>query len=119
MSIAAKFNGFDRKKLLWPHEVCPDVFGDVVKDNPDFAEALAHLMFNLLEPIVKRPGEIEKLCNTLKDGIEWVYPYTGAHRAAFKAYLMKLERMMAVEDNPEDLMKQAMERATRRKRREG
>jgi hypothetical protein len=71
-------------------------------------------MFNPLEPIVRRSGEIEKLCNNLKDGIEWVYPYTGAHRAAFNAYLMKPERMMAVEDNPEDLMNQAIERATRR-----
>jgi len=61
MSIAAKFNGFDRKKLLWPHQVWPDVFGDVVRDNPEFAEALAHLMFNMQEPVVKRPGDIEKL----------------------------------------------------------
>src|SRR5262245_32698080 len=100
MSIAEKFNGFDRKKLLWPRDVWPDVFGDVVKDDPEFADGLAHLMFNLLEPVIKgrsrgpgvraRGSEIEKLCNTLKDGIEWVYPYTGAHRAAFKAYLLKL-----------------------------
>jgi len=113
MSIAAKFSGFDRKKLLWPHQVWPDVFEDVVKDNPEFAEALAHLRFNMLEPVIKRPGDIEKLCNTLKDGIEWVYPYTGAHKAAFKAYLLKLERMMAIEDNPEHLMNQAIARATR------
>jgi len=117
MSIAAKFNRFDRKKLLWPHEVWPDVFGDAVKDNPEFADALAHLMFNLLEPMVKRPGDIEKVCNTLKECIEWVYPYTRAHKAAFKAYLMKLERMMEVEDNPEDLMNQAIARATRPKSR--
>lgn len=113
MSIAAKFSGFNRKRLLGPHEVWPDVFEDVVKDNPEFAEALAHLMFNMLEPVIKRPGDIEKLCNTLKDGIEWIYPCTGAPRAAFKAYLLKLERMMAIEDNPEDLMNQAIARATR------
>jgi hypothetical protein len=32
MSVASTFNEFDRRKLLWPHEVWPDVFEDSLRD---------------------------------------------------------------------------------------
>jgi hypothetical protein len=111
MSIASNFNALDRRRLLWPHDVWPDVFKDALSDNPELASALAHLIFNMLEAAAKGEKEIEKLCNTLKDGIEWIYPFTGAHQAAFKAYILKLERKMAVEDDPEALMNRAIARA--------
>src|SRR5215831_13201450 len=120
MSITSEFDRFERKKLLWPHEVWPDVFEDSLRKDPELASALAHLMFNMLEAAAKGEKEIEKLRNTLKDGIEWIYPFTGAHKAAFKAYLLQLERKMAVEDNPETLMNHAISRAlTRRKQSSG
>src|SRR5215471_11461262 len=87
------------------------LFEDSLRNDPELAAALAHLMFNMLEAAAKSEKEIEKLRNTLKDGIEWIYPFTGAHKAAFKAYLLQLERKMAVEDNPETLMRQAIARA--------
>ena len=111
MSITSEFDRFERKKLLWPHQVWPDVFEDSLRNDPELASALAHLMFNMLEAAARGEKEIEKLRNTLKDGIEWIYPFTGAHKAAFKAYLLQLERKMAVEDNPETLMRQAIARA--------
>jgi len=116
MSIASKFDRLDKKSLLWPHQVWPDVFEDALKDNEELASGLAHIIFNMLEAAAKGEKEIEKLRNTLIDGVEWIYPYTGAHKAAFKAYLLQLERRMAIEDNPERLMNEAITRALKGKR---
>ena len=93
------------------------LFEDSLRNDPELAAALAHLMFNMLEAAAKGEKEIEMLRNTLRDGIEWIYPFTGAHKAAFKAYLLQLERKMAVEDNPETLLNQAISRALTKRNR--
>jgi hypothetical protein len=47
----------------------------------------------------------------MKLGVEWLYQFTKARDASFKAFLYHLEGMLVPSDMPEEVMKGVIERA--------
>ncbi len=47
---------------------------------------------------------------TLLNAIELIYPYTNAHKAALKLYVLSLEGKLKPEDEPLNLINAAIER---------
>jgi hypothetical protein len=56
--------------------------------DPAGAFVLAQVLFQLKEEI--RNGRKESAITTLEEGIATLYPYTDAHRAAYKLYLLSV-----------------------------
>ncbi len=53
----------------------------------------------------------KRVINTVKPGVEWVYPYTDAHKVSFKAFLYYLEGMLLSPGSVEEILKQAIAQA--------
>lgn len=43
--------------------------------------------------------------------MDWIYPFSAAHKMSFKLYLYYLECVLTPQDFPEDLLRGAIERA--------
>ena len=78
--------------------------------DPEAADSLAQLLFALKEAIEKGPQGCLRAINTLKYGIEQVYLYTHAHRLARELYESYLTGKLKPKDEPEQLLKEALER---------
>jgi hypothetical protein len=73
-------------------------------------EILARLFFTLKKAIDSGPEGAIRASNTLLRGIEVMYLYTNAHRAALKLYMLSLEGNLKPEDEPLHLINAAVER---------
>lgn len=73
-------------------------------------ETLAHLLFSLKKAIEDGPDGANAAIKTLSDGIEFIYPYTKAHQAAFQLYTLSLEGNLKPPDEPLNLINAAIER---------
>jgi len=111
MSIASGFEEFDRNNVVYDVETFEVMFQDGLKYNPHTAESLAFLMFKLVTEITSGSEGVEKAINTLKLGVQWVYPYTQAHKMSFRAYLYHLGGLLLVQDYPETVAQRAIDRA--------
>ncbi|MGH9824966.1 MAG: hypothetical protein ACREDR_17185 [Blastocatellia bacterium] len=115
MGATSEQTGFDRAKLLMDEDVWEGVFGRLVKDSPEIADCVADLLFKILQAAASGGDGVERAAHTLRCGIRWVYQYTGAHHASFEAYLRYLDGLMLNQDEPEQLMRDAIERGIKRK----
>lgn len=85
-------------------------------------ECLARLLFLLNKEINSGPEGVMRASKILTDGIEVMYLYTDAHKAALKLYLLSLTGNLKPQDEPISLLNAAIERGaastmpTRRKR---
>jgi hypothetical protein len=111
MSTASGFEEFDRNNVVYDVETFEVMFQDGLKYNPHTAESLAFLMFKLVTEITSGAEGLEKAINTLKLGVQWVYPYTQAHKMSFRAYLYHLGGLLLVQDYPERVAQRAIDRA--------
>jgi hypothetical protein len=82
--------------------------------NPSIAESLAQLLFTIKESIDGGPDGARQASATLLQGIESVYLYTEAHRAALSLYLLWLTGNLKPDDEPLYLLNGAIERAKER-----
>jgi hypothetical protein len=73
-------------------------------------EALARLLFTLKKAIDSGPEGAMRASQTLLNGIELIYLYTNAHKAALKLYVLSLEGDLKPEDEPLQLINSAIER---------
>jgi hypothetical protein len=89
------------------------MFETVVKDNPSAADSLALLLYKIIRILSVGEGgiETETVINTLKLGVEWIYPFSAAHKKSFELYLYYLECVLTPQDFPEELLQGAIERA--------
>lgn len=78
--------------------------------DPAAVETLARLLLSLKKAIEDGPGGASCAIKTLSDGIEFIYPYTKAHQAAFKLYTLSLEGNLKPPDEPLNLINAAIER---------
>lgn len=113
MSIASTFEPFDRENVFYDLETWASMFESIVKDNPSAADSLALLLYKIIRILSVGEGgiETETVINTLKLGVEWIYPFSAAHKKSFKLYLYYLECVLTPQDFPEDLLQGAIERA--------
>ncbi|MGH9765489.1 MAG: hypothetical protein ACREDR_05130 [Blastocatellia bacterium] len=110
MSAKSEQIGFDRTKLLMDEDVWEGIFERLVRDSPETADCVADLLFRILQAATSGRKGADRAAHTLKCGIRWVYQYTGAHHAGFEAYLRYLDGRMLTEDEPEQLMRDAINR---------
>jgi hypothetical protein len=111
MSVASTFEPFDRENVFYDLETWEGMFEPVVQDNPSAADSLALLLYKIIRVLSASDGGTETVINTLKLGVEWIYPFSAAHKVSFKLYLYYLECVLTPQDFPEELLKGAIERA--------
>ena len=111
MIIATTFHPFDRRKVFYDTATWEVLFEKAVKDDPNTANSLARLLYEIARILGHGKRGREEAVNTLKLGIEWLYPYTDAHKLSFEAFLYDLEGLMVGTDFPEELMRGAIARA--------
>jgi len=108
MSTAAQFEPFDRGKVFYDRETWEAMFQESLRADPSAADSLAWLLYRVIRELDQRKKE--RVINTLKLGVEWIYPFTRAHRMSFQGYLYYLEGLLVPGDFPEGLMKGVIER---------
>lgn len=79
-------------------------------------ECLAHLLFRLKRAIDSVPEGAAQVSRTLPDSIALLYPYTNAHKAALRLYVLSLEGNLKPQDEPLNLINAALERGESRAR---
>jgi hypothetical protein len=79
-------------------------------------ESLARLLFRIKGAIDSGPEGAMQASKTLLDGIEFIYLYTNAHKAALKLYVLSLEGKLKPQDEPLNLVNAALERGESRMR---
>ncbi|MGH9763613.1 MAG: hypothetical protein ACREDR_06285 [Blastocatellia bacterium] len=118
MSIASEYSGFDWDNLLLPHDMWPSYFEEVFEASPDAAENMARVLYEIPDAIQSGSEGVAKTINTLKDGIEYAYRYTEAHKLGLRLYLFYLDGKLEIGDQPERVLSRAVERgviATKKK----
>ncbi|MGH9762528.1 MAG: hypothetical protein ACREDR_44435 [Blastocatellia bacterium] len=110
MSIATEYSGFDWDNLLMDHGTWPSYFEEVFENFSDAAENMARVLYEILDAIQNGPEGIAKTINTLKDGIEYAYQFTEAHKLGLKLYLFYLDGKLEISDQPERVLSRAVER---------
>lgn len=73
-------------------------------------EVLARLLCRLKKAIEGGPEGATRAIKALADGIEFIYPYTKAHQAALRLYMLSLEGNLEPHDEPLNLINAAIER---------
>ena len=78
--------------------------------DPAAIECLARLLFTIKKAIDSGAEGVVQASQTLSHGIELLYPYTDAHKAALELYVLSLEGELRPEDEPLNLINAAIER---------
>lgn len=79
-------------------------------------ESLARLLFILRKEINNGPEGVIRASKILSNGIEVMYLYTGAHKAALNLFLLSLEGILNPQDEPLNLINAAIERGESKRR---
>lgn len=89
----------------WAAILAPALCQDAVA-----VECLARLLFRIKTAIDSGPEGASQASRALLDGIELLYLYTDAHKAAVKLYVLSLEGNLKPQDEPLHLFNAALER---------
>jgi hypothetical protein len=73
-------------------------------------ECLARLLFTIKKAIDDGPDGARRASSTLSAGIELIYRYTDAHKAARNLYLLSLTGQLKPQNEPLRLVNEAIER---------
>jgi len=73
-------------------------------------ECLAHLLLTIKKAIDSGAEGVIQASQTLSHGIELIYSYTAAHKAALELYVLSLEGDLDPGDEPLNLINAAIER---------
>jgi hypothetical protein len=112
MSIGATYN---ENELLADQETWTAILEPALCEDSAAVECLARLLFVLKKSIDSGQGGAARASKTLLSGIEQMYLYTDAHRAALKLYLLSLEGTLTPQEEPLHLINAAIERAIGRR----
>lgn len=78
-------------------------------------ECLARLLYTIKRAIDSGPEGAMQASRTLLKGIELIYLYTNAHKAAVKLYVLSLEGNLKPQEEPLNLINAALERGRSRR----
>jgi hypothetical protein len=78
--------------------------------DPAAIECLARLLLTIKKAIDSGAEGVGQASQTLSYGIELMYPYTDAHKAALELYVLSLEGELNPHDEPLNLINAAIER---------
>ena len=82
--------------------------------DPAAIECLARLLFTIKKAIDSGAEGVIQASEMLSQSIEFIYPYTDAHQAALKLYMLSLEGDLRPGDEPLNLIGAAIERGRSR-----
>lgn len=82
--------------------------------DPAAVECLARVLFTIKKAIESGAEGVAQASRTLSQGIEVIYLYTDAHKAARELYVLSLEGKLRPEDEPLQLIGAAIERGNAR-----
>lgn len=71
-------------------------------------ELLARLLFTIRKEINSGSGGVRRASKILSNGIEVLYLYTNAHKAAIELYVLSLEGDLPAKDEPLNLINAAI-----------
>jgi hypothetical protein len=77
-------------------------------------ELLARLLFTIKKEINSGSAGVRRASEILSNGINVMYLYTNAHKAALELYVLSLEGELTPQDEPLNLIKAAIERGKRK-----
>lgn len=89
----------------WINILEPELCKDVAA-----VECLARLLFMIKKEINSGSEGVRQASQILSKGIEAMYLYTNAHKAALELYLLSLEGTLKPQDEPLNLINAAIER---------
>src|SRR5919107_2701890 len=98
------------KNLLADEDMWRAILEPALCEDSAAVEILARLLLTLKKAIDSGPEGAMLASHTLSRGIELIYPYTDAHKAALKLYVLSLEGNLKPEDEPLNLINAAVER---------
>jgi hypothetical protein len=110
--MASHYDEDDSDNIAVGRETWEIVFQDVLEKSPEFAEGLARVLFSLRRVIERGPEGVAESGNSLREGIEFAYLYTDAHRAALELFLLYIGGHLEVPDEPHRLIVEAVARGT-------
>lgn len=93
--------GEDSWRAILEPELCKDSAA---------VDCLARLMFIIKREINSGPEGVMRASRILSSGIEFIYLYTNAHKAALKLYLLSLRGELQPQDEPMNLINAAIKR---------
>jgi hypothetical protein len=110
----------DKAELLANDETWVAILEPELCKDSAAVECLARLLFLLKKEINSGTEGVNRASKILSDGIEVMYLYTDAHKAALKLYLLSLTGNLKPQDEPIPLINAAIKRgaaSTKPKRR--
>jgi|SRR6266850_546488 len=99
------------RKLLADQETWQIILDPAFCNDPGAANSLAHLLFGLKKAVASGPEGSMRVINTLEDGIRMVWPYTEEHKLTQELYEIYLSGDLKPWDEPQELLKGALERS--------
>lgn len=100
----------DKAELLANDETWIAILEPELCKDSAAVECLARLLFLLNKEINSGTEGVVRASKILTDGIEVMYLYTDAHKAALKLYLLSLTGNLKPQDEPIQLINAAIER---------
>jgi hypothetical protein len=96
----------------WINILEPELCKDIAA-----VECLARLLFTIKKEINSGSTGVRRANKILSNGIEVMYLYTNAHKAAIELYVLSLEGELKPQDEPLNLINAAIERGTDKRKR--
>lgn len=97
--------------LVTGHEDWAAILEPALCQDSAAVECLARLLFIIKKTMDNGPDGLEQASRVLLAGIESAYLYTDAHRAALKLYLLSLTGQLKPQDEPLQLINEAIKRS--------
>jgi hypothetical protein len=98
------------EEVLYDEEAWLALLDPLLSGDPDIAESLAHLLFELRQAIHQGPQGLLLASNTLLEGLRQVYRYSDAREAAFELFETYLHGNLKPADEPVELLRAATAR---------
>ncbi|MGH9829301.1 MAG: hypothetical protein ACREDR_39280 [Blastocatellia bacterium] len=111
MSVTSRFEPYDRDNVFHDSEEWDHFLDCIVNGNRASADSLGLVLYKLLRVMSEGPEGIERTRNTLKLGMERLFPLTTTHNSSFTLFLYEMECVLTGNDSPRNLIGGAIERA--------
>jgi hypothetical protein len=102
---------YSEHESLIDHETWTAILEPTLCKDSAAVECLARLLFIIKKAIDQGPDGAKQASSMLSAGIERIYIYTDAHKAALKLYLLSLTGQLKPQDEPLQLINEALKRS--------
>jgi len=110
MSAASKFYPFDRTNVFYNLQDWESMLGRIVESNPEAADSISQVLFEIVSTLQER-GRFLETIDTVKLGLEWIFPYTSAYSLSFSLFLFEADGALGESEGLETLLTAALDRA--------